>query len=372
MIYKFNNKMITSILNIIPSNEVKYEDEIHNYNFYNKSSVKLKELMGYEKHRYYSENVTLSEVAFYGINILIENRIINLSDIGAILFVSESRDYLMPPTSNIIHGKISKKYNKQYDIYGKLDESVICIDIPQACTGFTLGLYQSYLLLDILKNKKVLLINGKTKHYSFFKDRSTWPLLGEACSLSIIENSGNNKIFFSNYVDGINYDSLYIPAGGTVNPSSNDSLKYYYDEEGNQKNLHHIHMNGFDIYKFTQEIVPKEIKKIMLESNTNDGDIYCYLLHQPNKFILEKLREKLDFIKNNDKFKTNIVGIFGNSASSTIPILIANNYKSFFQKNIRKVLMCGFGAGLSCNCIITDFGNLKFLKTIEYLPNQET
>lgn len=354
MFFKFKNKKITSMLTIIPDNIIKFEDEVEQYNFPVKRTLKMKEIMGYKEHRLFDDGTILSDVAVYGMQYLFENNVINKEDIDALLYVSNSHDYILPPTSNVIQGRLDLKTD------------MICLDVEQACAGFIIGLLQAFMLLDTGSVNKVVLINGDTlKSKGSRKDRNSWPIGGEACSITIIENSLlNNEIYASVYMDGVNHKSLYIPAGGLRMPSTPETAKLQLLEDGNERALDHLTMDGSGVFNFVQTVVPVEIIKLMKFAGVTDNEIFKYLFHQPNRFMLEKLADKMEVAR--EKIPANIVENFGNSNSATIPMVTTYNFKDIFLKEQHRVCFAAFGAGLTCGAVIMELGNLEFCDMITF------
>ena len=353
MFFKFKNKKITSMLTIIPEKAIKFEDEVEQYNFPVKRTLKMKEIMGYKEHRLFDDGVILSDVAVYGMQYLFDNNVIQKDEVDALLYVSNSHDYIVPPTSNVIQGRLGLKTD------------MICLDIEQACAGFIIGLIQAFMLLDTGSVKKVVLIDGDTlKDKVSKKDRNSWPLVGELCSITIIENMDNNDIFASVYMDGSLFKGLIVPAGGLRMPSTQETAKLQLLEDGNERALDHLTMDGSGVFNFVQTVVPVEVKKLMEYANVTDKDIFKYLFHQPNRFMLEKLADKMEVSR--DKIPANIVENFGNPGSASIPAVTTYNYGALFQQEYHKVCFSAFGAGLTCACIIMDLGCLNLCKMIEY------
>ena len=128
MDFKFKNKKISGILTILPKKVVTFEEEMGNYNFSPAKSMKLKLAMGYKEHRLAEEGQCSSDFCIHGLQYLFDNGMLQKDEIDVLLFVSQSPDYFMPPTSNIIQGHFGLK------------NDMICMDINQGCAGFELGL----------------------------------------------------------------------------------------------------------------------------------------------------------------------------------------------------------------------------------------
>ena len=105
-----------------------------------------------------------------------------------------------------------------------------------------------------------------------------------------------------------------------------------------------LYMDGPKIFTFAMKSVPLTIKEVLRKNKINIHDIDVFILHQANKFLLDSLRKKLDIPQ--DKFYISLEDR-GNTTSSTIPIALHDAIKEkVVQKNM-KVLICGFGVGLS-------------------------
>src|SRR5688500_16591398 len=108
---KFKNKRISGILTILPENEIRFEDELENYNFSIAKSLKIKLSSGLDKRRVVENNTCLSYICIKGLTHLFEKGKLHKNDIDALILVTQSPDHFMPPTSNIIQGKLGLKHD---------------------------------------------------------------------------------------------------------------------------------------------------------------------------------------------------------------------------------------------------------------------
>lgn len=350
----FTNKKITGILTVLPENEIKFEDEIENYNFSRNQSMKLKLIMGYDKRRVVNKGTTVSDLCCFGLNYLIESKYINKEDIDALILVTQSPDYFMPATSHVIQGRLNLK------------EDMVCLDITQACSGYVVGLTQAFMLLEQETINKVVVMNADTMSQKVSpSDRSTRPLTGDGASITIVEKGFNNeKIYTSTYTDGKSAGALIIPAGGYKTPSSPETAKCHKDSSGNSRSLDHVFMKGDEVFNFVQTKIPPMIKELLDDTGVKKEDVDYFLFHQPNKFMLKKLADKLGIPY--EKMPMNVVENFGNANSVTIPTAITHNLEEKLVNNSLILCLSGFGAGLSWNSLLFKCGNLNVCKTINY------
>ena len=351
---KFKNKKITGILSVLPANEINYLDEIENYNFSERQSIKLGKIMGYGTRRIVNNGTTVSDLCTYGLNYLFDNKLLDKETIGALILCTQSPDYFLPATSNVISGKIN------------LSDDVICLDINQGCAGFEVGLLQAFMLLDTGSIDKVVLLNADILSTKVsIKDRNSRPLAGDGAAITIIENIKNNEeidLFIK--MDGSNALSLQIPAGGFKMPSNAQTAKLKEDAAGNFRALDHLVMKGDEVFNFVQTKVPEMMSNMFNTLKIDDSAIDYYFFHQPNKFMLEKLAEimKIPF----EKMPNNICEKYGNGSNNTVPLNICENLGEQAVSNSYEVCLGGFGVGLTWSLIKWKIEKLDFCKIINY------
>jgi 3-oxoacyl-[acyl-carrier-protein] synthase-3 len=354
----FKNKRISAVISILPSNEVHFEDEIGNYAFSASQNLRLAKIMGFNKRRLSELNETISDYAIVGIEKLIEHEVFRPEDIGAILVVTTTPDHVIPPVSSIIQGKFN------------FSQETICMDITQGCPGYIVGMLQALLLLDILGDKKVLLVNGDfLTHKISTRDRGSRPIAGDAVAITVVENTkDHNEIYLSLKNDGANAFAVYIPAGGTRLPYSNETAIEKVDNYGNFRSDNQLLMNGDLVFNFILNEAPTMMEEILKYSNLTKQDINYYMCHQSSRFTLEKLADRLEIPR--AKMPNNVIENFGNSSSASIPVAITYNLSKILTSSVStKIMLTGFGIGLTWGGIIMDMGNLKYCGMVDYNHN---
>lgn len=350
----FKNKRISGILSILPENEVRFEDEIGNYNFTEKQSVKLGKIMGYGTQRIADSKTTVSDLCVFGMNYLFDNQLLDKESIGAVVLCTQSPDYFLPATSNVISGRLA------------LGEDVISMDINQGCAGFEVGLMQAFMLLNTGSIDKVVLLNADVLSQKVsVKDRNSRPLVGDGATITIIENSTDDEeIDMFIKMDGTSALSLQIPAGGFRLPSTEDTAVLTEDESGNLRALDHLVMKGDSVFNFVQTKIPEMIQDMFDTLNIDNSYFDYYLFHQPNKFMLEKLAQKMKIPY--EKMPNSISQKYGNGSSITVPLNVCETIGENALTNSYKVCFGGFGVGLTWSLIKWKLENLEFCKIINY------
>ena len=350
----FRNKKISGILTVLPETESYFDDEIENYGFPEKQTKKLKKIMGFNKHVLAKENSTASDFCVEGLNHLFGRGLLKREDIGAVIVVGLSPDYFLPQMSNIIHGKCG------------LPQDVLCIDMPQGCCGFLLGLMESFMLLEHMKDKKVVLFNTDIMSHKVSKyDRNDYPLVGDVTTISVIENQDNEEnIYFRLFADGDNRDALKIPAGGFAMPASAETAKMETMDDGNKRSLNNLHMNGGEVFNFVQREVPRMLNKMFENYGVSKDSFDYFLFHQPNRFMLQKLADAIEVPY--EKLFMNVVENYGNPSGASIPAVINLNLeKEMTGGNMYHCCLSAFGSGLTWGAILMRLGRMEFSKTIK-------
>jgi 3-oxoacyl-[acyl-carrier-protein] synthase-3 len=354
MNFTFHRKRISGILTVLPANERSFVEEMKNYNFPESRSLKLKEVMGYDKRRLVQPGVCVSDLSVFGLQHLFDRGLLKPDEIDALLLVTVSPDYFMPPTSNVIQGRLGLK------------QDMLCFDINQACAGFVTGLIQAFLLLEQPTIRKVVLINADVlSRKASPKDRNIYPLIGDAAAITIVErDEQDSTIHAAVKTDGARSDSLIIPAGGYRLPSSPETAVLEDIGDNNLRAKDHLRMDGSAIFNFVQVEVPPMIQSLLANAGVSLEAVDYFLCHQPNRFMLQKLADKMKIP--HSKMPNNVVEHFGNSGGSTIPTAITFNLADQMKHGRFLTCLAGFGGGLAWAAMLLRLGGLSFCEMIDY------
>ncbi len=260
MNFRYANRRISGLLTVVPANERSFIDEMDNFNFPRARSLKLKEVMGYDRHRLVAGSVCSSDLVVRGLEHLFASGKLGKNDVDALIVITQSPDYIIPPTSTVVHGRLGLKVD------------MLCLDITQGCAGFLVGLMQAFLLLDQPSIRKVVVANVDVMSRKVSaKDRNSYPLIGDAASIAIVERSDDPTPIFANLkMDGARREALMIPAGGMRLPSSPETSVLETDAEGNQRAKDHLRMDGSAVFNFVQTEVPPMIESLMQSAGAAD------------------------------------------------------------------------------------------------------
>lgn len=286
------------------------------------------------RERRTSKTLTTSDLGYEAAEVLIRDLGWCKEEIEALIFVSQTPDYILPATSCILQDRLG------------LSKDCYCTDISLGCSGWTYGLSSISALVSNGSIKKAILIAGDAKgRYKLENDPAAKdPLFGSASTATAIEYvEGCKGIIFQTGTDGSGYSAIITPDGGSRNPVNFDSF-ILEDIDGSEKCRMSTRMNGMDVFAFGISVPPKSIKKLSEKFNFDYNEADFILFHQANmkmnKTIIKKL--KLD----TDKVPSCMYN-FGNTSSASIPLTIVTQLKGKADTGIKKFICCGFGVGLS-------------------------
>ena len=165
-------------------------------------------------------------------------------------------------------------------------------------------------------------------------------------------------------MDGGKSGALIIPAGGMRLPTSSKTAEMLDDGKGNVRSKDNLVMKGDAVYNFVQMEVPPMVQDLLLSAGRKMEDVDYFMFHQPNKFMLEKLADKMKV--SYDKMPNNVVEHFGNASGVTIPTAITFNMADSLCNNTYLMCLAGFGVGLTWSSMLLEVGNLDFCEMINF------
>ena len=344
--FAFNNVKLAGISSVVPVCEKNLLEEKNLYDGNEKKINRVINSSGFLKRRVTGEETT-SDLCFQAAEDLIKNLKIDKNEIDALLFVSYTPDYLMPATSYVIHNKLG------------LSANCICMDIPQACSGFILGLYQAAMLINSGCKKVLLLVGDSFSKFSDMFNNNTAPVFGDAGTATLLEfDDKAEKMFFNINSDGSGYDSLICENGGFRNPVT--SSDFY--EDG--KYMYKSKMDGGRIFDFTMNNVAPNIEDLLKYANLSVDNLDEVIFHQANKFILENIARKLEI--DPARVSTETLTNYGNQCGASIPCTISNTLREKVTNSNVKCLLSGFGVGLSWASAIININKIYCSELNDY------
>jgi 3-oxoacyl-[acyl-carrier-protein] synthase-3 len=340
-ISKLENCRITGIVSAVPKRLIGNDD--FRYLFSDEELQKMKKMTGIETRRYVEEDTCTSDLCEAAALRLLDLLGWDAQSVDALIFISQTPDYILPATSCILQNKLG------------LPSHCAAFDVNLGCSGYGYGLWLASSLISSRSANRVLLLVGDTITKSVSpNDKSTCFLFGDAGTATAIEYSEQAQpSFFILGTDGAGEKNLIIPAGGFRNPNPAVSSSR---TDQVVRNEYELYMDGTEIFNFTLERVPNLIQDLLAFSGSEHSQVNQYVFHQANEFILRHIAKKLKI----DMAKVPIsIGQFGNTSSASIPLTICSELKNSALKDCNKAVLVGFGVGYSWAAAEVDLSGLR-------------
>lgn len=292
------------------------------------------------------DDYTTSDLCLSAAEQLIKDLEWEKKDIDAIIFVSQTTDFILPATACIIQDKLG------------LSKECYAEDIVLGCSGWVYGLSSLSSLMASGEIKKALLMAGDAKG----RVESHDPLFGYAGTVTALEYvEGEEGFKFHFGTDGSGYDAIITPDGGCRNQITDESFK----EEiinGKKYNRLQTRMKGMDVFTFGVTTAPKSVKSLGKRYGFDYKEADYVIFHQANMKMNNMIAKLL---KLPAEKVPSCMYHFGNTSSASIPLTIVTKLKGEVENKSTKFICCGFGVGLSWGTVAFESKNLVISNLVE-------
>ena len=327
------NVKIAGLSAVIPNRELSLLDDKNLYEGDKRRIERVIKSSGFLKRRVTDASTTTADLCEQAAVALLKGLNENRKSIDAIVFVSYTPDYLMPATAYVLHNKLG------------LGEHCLAMDMPQACSGYVLGLYQAGLLLNGGCKKVLLLVGDSFSKFSDMFRNLSAPIFGDAGSATLLEYDPNAEpMYFNIMSDSSKYNALICRNGGFRNPPTKD--RFY--ENGSFK--YDAEMKGGEIFEFAIQKVAPFISELLNRTKIKKDDIDYFVLHQANRYILENIALQLDI--GMEKVPCDTLTNYGNQCGASVPCVLADKLSGKISSEPLSLLLSGFGVGLSATNVL--------------------
>lgn len=311
--------------------------------------------IGVEKRRMAGPHITASDMCQMAAEKLLSKMSVNASEIDILIFVSQSRDYVLPCTAIVLQDKMG------------LPKTSLAFDIPLGCSGYVYGMFVLGSLLSKGQLKKGLLLVGDISSLSScYLDPSTFPLFGDSGTATLLEYDPAAKpMWFNMQSDGAGWEAISIPEGGTRNYPKEDSFLIKEVAPGIKRSRFHLQLNGIDVFNFTLREVAPNINVLLKHLSKTTEDYQYYIFHQANKLMNETIRKKLKLVPEKVPYTLHK---YGNTSSGSIPLTMVSEIRKELEEKPLSLIFSGFGVGLSWASAAIETDKIICPELIEY-PN---
>jgi len=289
---------------------------------------------GIKERRLVKKGEATSDMAANIANQLLKKSGKSPEDIDVIIIATCTPDMLVVSTAALVQEKIGAKNAWGFDLSG-------------ACTGFIYALETGSKLVESNQYKNVMVIGVDTMSSIInYSDRNTCVIFGDGGGGVLLEPTNEEIGVLDSllYLDGSGSNYLNVPAGGSLNPASEDTVS---------KNQHFVFQDGKKVFKFAVKKMADVSSEILKKNGYTGEDLKLFIPHQANKRIIDASRERCNLSE--EQVMINIQN-YGNTTAGTIPIALD---EAVYEERIEKgdlVLLAAFGGGFTWGSMLIRWG----------------
>ena len=279
---------------------------------------------GIRERRIAGPEEALSDISLPAARKALDRAGVSAESLDLIVVATVTPDMFFPATAAILADELGATDAAAYDL-------------SAGCTGFMYALAQASAMLAAGLGRTALVVGGDVlSKIVDWSDRATCIVFGDGAGAVVLERSGSGGFLgFELGADGSGGLDLYVPAGGSREPTSRETVA---------KGEHYVRMNGREVFKFATRVLVSSGRKLLDECGVAVEDVDVYVPHQANVRIIEHAAQKLGILP--ERIVIN-VDRYGNTSSGSIPLALADAVEDGRLKKGDLVQMTGMGAGLT-------------------------
>lgn len=319
------NVEIKGIACAVPDN-VKNTEE-YNHVFGCECVEKFSSMTGVKSRHIALDEQCTSDLCYVAATQLMEKLKWTPESIDALVLITQTPDYAVPASACVLQHRL------------KLSEDCIAFDVNLGCSAYVYGIWLAGTMISSRNLKRVLLLVGDTSNFGINPNNSATALLfGDGGTATALEYSEGKDMKFFLKTKGSGYKSIIVPAGHARSRSKTNLAALDYE----------LSMNGSEVFTFTITDVPRALKSFMAQFDIKVENVDIFGFHQANLFILKHLSKKLEIPM--EKIPVSI-DRYGNTSGESIPLTLVDALGAEETCEPIRLLLCGFGIGLSWGAI---------------------
>jgi 3-oxoacyl-[acyl-carrier-protein] synthase-3 len=282
-----------------------------------------------------------SDLALAAARRLLEELGWDRKEVSALVLVTQSGDLAYPATACILQHHLG------------LSTNCAAFDINLGCSGFPYGLLVAGRLLGSSPGAKALLLVGDAAGKPNPASPQA-PMFGDAAAAVALEcRAGGPPMDFSLHTDGAGWDCIMERRPGGKPGLEPLAFSTCTDAAGFVQVNSQYQMKGEDVFNFAVRVVPGAVREALRRSGWGEEEVDAFVFHQASRLINENIRTSLGL----DQAKTpSTLENFGNTSSATIPLTMVDRLGPRLRESTLRLLMCGFGVGLSWGTLTCELG----------------
>jgi 3-oxoacyl-[acyl-carrier-protein] synthase-3 len=286
----------------------------------------IMERTGIRERHIADKGVATSDLAVEAARRALAERGVAATDLDALFVATVTPDMFFPSTACLVQHELGAK-----GAWG--------FDLSAACSAFVYALQTGAQFIATGAHKKVMVIGADVMSSIIdYTDRATCVIFGDGAGAVILEPAEDDSVGifdFIHEVDGSGGCSLYMPGGGSLHPSSQETV---------EKRMHYVHQDGQAVFKFAVRKQADVCERILKRNGLKGSDIDAFIPHQANRRIITATADRLGL-----KPESVIINIdrYGNTTAGTIPLAMETARQEGKLKKGNLVLLASVGAGFT-------------------------
>ncbi len=284
------------------------------------------ERTGIRERHIADKGVAASDLAVEAVKNLVKSHPFDLQTVDLIVVGTVTPDMMYPSTACLVQHKLGIA-----NTWG--------FDVSAGCSGFLFSLNTGVKFIESGQYKKVLVIGSDVNSAMVnYQDRAVCIIFGDGAGAVLLEPAEEGEPGIIDHVaqvEGAGGQYLYMPAGGSLNPASHETV---------DKKMHYIHQDGQQVFKYAVKKMAEMTQRILERNKLTGSDIDCFIAHQANRRIIMATADRLKMPE--DKVIVNI-DRFGNTTAGTIPLAMQTALENGKLKKGNTVLLAAVGAGFT-------------------------
>lgn len=304
---------------------------------------KIIETTGIQRRRQSPPGLCTSDLCYEAALDVLAAAQVDASEIGLIVFVSQTPDYVLPATSILLAARLGTS------------KECAAFDVNLGCSGYVYGLWQTASLLRTMgASNALLLVGDSSTQLVSEEDRSAVALFGDCGTATLLTlDVAAEPMVFDMGSDGGGAEHLIVRSGGFRNRPTAESFERTVGKDGNRRASTELFMDGPQVFNFAVREVPKSVKTVLEAADVEIGAIEAAVFHQANRMMLDYLARRAGLGQNIMRYS---ISEYGNTSSATVPLTIVAAMADEVSKGSVKSLISGFGVGWSWASAVLSLG----------------
>ena len=286
----------------------------------------IRDRVGIRERHLVEKGVAASDLGVEAARRLLAQRGLGASDVEAIIVATVTPDMMFPSTACLIQHKLGAA-----GAWG--------FDVSAACSGFLYALQAGAQFIATGAHQRVLIVGADVMSSIIdYTDRATCVIFGDGAGAVLLEPQGDDGlglIDFLHEIDGAGGCALYMPGGGSLNPSTHETV---------DKKMHYVHQDGQAVFKYAVRKMTEVCDKVLTRNGYKGSDVKAFIPHQANLRIITACASRLKLAE--ESVIVNI-GEYGNTTAGTIPLALQTAREQGKLKKGDLVLLAAAGAGFT-------------------------